>query len=286
MPMVKPQRWSPRALLGVQLPHLFRKPKSPQEWIGPSSERVPLDAHLQHMFISRKQTKFKKDILQRYGLNRRTPDLRRKLWSVLTGEWVWEHTIHPTHIYPPSLGAKIESELMDTGWLWQGGNGLMLPKPIGRALHDWALTIVPDRSGANLMPAKDGGHLFLQDYKVKILDPENQGLRVPIYPREGPNEEYEEIIGTDLDGRQLAFNTQGRPVTKLLYFHCCCAIWKRTCLQNPEITECAEFEEVFLESMIELWGQSVVADSFRSITDVFRPREAGEDAYVNNEYWD
>ncbi|ROW02983.1 hypothetical protein VMCG_05717 [Cytospora schulzeri] len=264
MSMIKPLRWSPRALLGVQLPHLFRKPKSPQEWIGPSNERVPLDAHEQHMYITRLQKSFKKDILTRYGINQRPAECTNKFWSILTGEWVPESWIHPTHIYPPALGSMLREEIMGPGPVWQGNNGLMLPKPIKKALDDWALTIVPDDVAST---SKD------MDYRWKVVDPSNEGLRVQVYPK---YQYATELMGVDIDGRLLAFRGNARPLSAILYFHCCCAIWKRTCLQNPDISDVDEFSEIFLGAMKELWGEKMVNYTHGQITMVFKPRKEGE----------
>lgn len=270
--------------MGVQLPHLFRKAKSPQEWIGPSTERVPLDADLHHMNITRKQYMFKRDLIKYYGTNKKVPGQGRQLWSVITGGFVGEDMVSPTQIFPTALGALIEQEIMDSGWLWQAENGLLLPKPIGLALHEWALAIVPDRSGAQLGPAGNGLRRLTKEYKFKVLDPESRNLRVPMYKRAGLSPEVAAMEGRQLDGWPLTFDTGARPIPALIYFQCCCAMWKKTCLQYPEVNECDEFFELFLGAMIELWGEFPVLETHKTISQVFKPRDDKHSA-PRKPYW-
>lgn len=259
------------------MPHLFRKPSTAQEWLGHIGERVPLDVQSHHEFIVRKGKKFKKDMLDAYALNKRPPNHRKKLWSVLTGEWVREDWIHMTHIFPTALGQMLEREIVGTNFLWQGQNGLMVPKHIGKALEDWALTIVPDKPGPDLESDTTGFRLEPREFKIKVLDPTNRDLKIPVYPRyrHYPNEKVSEMLGEDLDERQLSFRTNARPLDSLTYFHCCCAMWKDICVKNPDITECDEFEAVFLKTMKDLWGEQMVNHTQRYITRVFKPREEG-----------
>lgn len=265
------------------MPHLFRKAKSPQEWIGPSTERVPLDADLHHMYMRKKEIHFKKDIKKVYGIDKRPAGHERKLWSVTTGEWIWEDRIVPAHIFPPLLGDKVAIEVFGTLQIWRASNGMMVPRPIKRALDDWALTIVPDVAAVPTVEMTPAGGRFQRDYKFKVLDPENPGLRVEMYSKNPmPVQNGEGLTGNDLDGRKLGFYTAARPLLSHLYFHCCCAIWKQTCVRNPGITERDEFGQVFLEAMTDLWGEHMVYRMHRSITDIFKPREQGGDHRIQN----
>lgn len=242
--------------MSILAPHLFRKPKSAQEWTGFSTEPVPLDADTSHMFIKRHEQRLKKNMFSYYGLNVR-PDRahRRMLWSVLSGRWVPEGWLKETQIYPKSLGPLVAQELLRKVWLWRARNALLLPPTVGRALEDWDLVIVPVTC------------FNKTDLKVKILDPKNQNLQASVYPPDDTSG----LMGWDLDDRQLTFKTDGRPALESLYFHCCCAVWKRMCIEVPEINDPDEFWELFREYLVELWGAPVVNTKLSAITEVFRP---------------
>ncbi|KUI53554.1 hypothetical protein VP1G_00912 [Cytospora mali] len=269
MSMIKPKRWTPRSLLAVQLPHLFRRPKSPQEWIGPSTERVPLDAHTHHEFIKRKQKKFKSGIISVYGVNNRpSREHRENMWSVATGSWVPSAWLQATHIYPPSLGKMVEMETIRTQSLWTAGNGLMLPRNAIRALDDWALTIVPSDPDSFSITDRP-----LQ-YRFKILDSGHNSLRGKVYP----DVDTSGFMALQLHNRELSFWNNNRPLVEPLYFHSCCAMWKVTCLQNPEVTDGKEFWELYLGNLKALWSEQLVTRSYRLITEIFYPKEQVDQA--------
>lgn len=277
MPMIKPKRFTARSLMAVQFPHLFRKPGNPQEWHGPSTERVPMDANKHKWNLNNKRKRFKKLVFSKYGLNDRLACHRNKLWSVVTGEWVREEWLHVTHIFPTALGKLVERNVLNSSWLWEVYNGLVIPEHIGKALDDWALTIVPDTSVTRLRARTTGFLITPREYKFKVLDPTHKSLKIPVYPSHAnfPKEKVSEILGKDLDEQRLSFRTHTRPLDSLLYFHTCCAVWKKTCLENPDISDCGEFEAAFIENMIELWGKEMVTYKQSYITKVFKPKEEG-----------
>lgn len=287
MSLIKPKRLSPRSIMSVLMPHLFRKPRGAGELLGaPRTEMVPLDANTQHMQITTKLKKFKKSIIEKYRLGHRPPQgVRvRQLWCVLTGAWVPADGLAIAHFFPPELGPLVEKGTMGTSWLWQPDNGLMLPRPIGRALHDLALVIVPSQTLVRRDAARDPvkvlepahGRLETSDtvqYKVKILQPVHADLKTPLFPGVGKLG----LRGMDIDNRELTFRDGSRPTVSLMYFHCCCAIWKKTWQGEPNVTDRDVFRERFLENMKELWGDKVLGQQIR-ITDVFLPKQEGEEA--------
>ncbi|KAK7742278.1 hypothetical protein SLS53_004421 [Cytospora paraplurivora] len=284
MSLIKPKRWSPRSIMSVLVPHLFRKPRGAGEQLGaPRTEKVPLDASIQHMHLTQKQRKFKKSILEKYRLNRRPGSVPgRMLWCVLTGAWVPDDWLAIAHIFPPELGSLVEMDTMGTAELWHANNGLMLPRPIGRALRDLALVIVPSQTLVRRVTVRyaarisDTAHEGLEahntvQYKIKILEPWHKDLKTPLFPGGA----MLGLRGKDLDNRELVFRNKSRPMVSLMYFHCCCAMWKKTWHDNPKVTERDVFWELFLENMKELWGDKVVRQ--KSITDVFLPKQKDEE---------
>ena len=57
----------------------------------------------------------------------------------------------------------LEGEVIGSECLWVLSTGLILPKRLGKALHDWALVIVPGDASAH----------YRMFYNVKILEPEH-----------------------------------------------------------------------------------------------------------------
>lgn len=73
----------------------------------------------------------------------------------------------------------------------------------------------------------------------------------------------------DLDGEPLEFRSNARLNVHSCYFHSCCAMWKKTFLEQPD-RPAQEFWEVFQSRMDDLWGDWA---NRRSILRIFRPVE-------------
>lgn len=232
--------------------------------MGIRAEPVPLDAATLHEHSTTKSNNLKKGVIRNYGLMLRTDaSQRKKLWSVLTGSWVSEHLLKTTTFYPVSLGPQLERELLNGSTRLDPRNALLLPEHFSQAVYDWAVVLVTGGLDADRRIS----------YKVKILDPENRSLKAPLYRRQ----DAQHLTGIDVDDRELVFNTDERPLVSRVYFHSCCAVWKKVCLENPHIEDREAFWNKFLENMIALWGEKQVMKKLNKVTEIFHPRDTSRD---------
>lgn len=139
MSVKPPPRWTSRSLTAMFLPHLFRKSRNAAEAIGPFTEKVPLDAHENHMFIKRKGAKMVKAIRSDFRLTYRDKPLevpKGHVWSIATGEWVPEHMLKLHYIFPISLGPMVAEHVSTRIRLRGSNNGMLIPPAVGQALND------------------------------------------------------------------------------------------------------------------------------------------------------
>ncbi|KAK7716453.1 hypothetical protein SLS64_003607 [Diaporthe eres] len=139
MSVKPPPRWTSRSLTAMFLPHLFRKSRNAAEAIGPFTEKVPLDAHENHMFIKRKGAKMVKAIRSDFRLTYRDKPLevpKGHVWSIATGEWVPEHMLKLHYIFPFSLGPMVAEHVSTRIRLRGSNNGMLIPPAVGQALND------------------------------------------------------------------------------------------------------------------------------------------------------
>lgn len=130
--------------MAMFLPSLFRKSRNAAEAIGPFKEKVPLDAHENHMFTKRRGAKMVKAIRSNFRLtDKPLGEPKGHVWSIATGEWVPEHMLKLHYIFPFSLGPMVAQHL-STRIIMRGfNNGMLIPPAVGRALND-----VSNASGA------------------------------------------------------------------------------------------------------------------------------------------
>lgn len=266
MAMIRPRRWTPRGLVSGLLPQYFRRFKNPHELLGaPRTVKVPLDADVYHHYISRKQEKFSKALRLRTNNFLSAPPgqgiPKGSIWSVATGEWIPRDKMYPTHIFPPTLGETIFKYVTGYQTVWDGANGIFLPKPIKQALDDWAIVIVPKRPGRQ-GPRPNCPYIF------RTMDHEYHSLSQPLY---GLLKGAPEVTAKDLEGRQVQFNADNWPWAVSLYFHCCCSVWKKEYLADPNCNDPAEFWARFQEHMSSLWSKNYVKRVARHVTNVFNP---------------
>lgn len=138
MSVKPPQRWTPRSLTAMFLPHLFRKARNPGESTGVRKEKVPLDANENHLYIKRKESKMARHIRTEFGLNGPRPEgvPKTSMWSIATGEWVPEHQLKLTYVFPFSLGPMVAQEVSRRIYFRNTTNGMLIPTAVGRAFDD------------------------------------------------------------------------------------------------------------------------------------------------------
>ncbi|KAL1862662.1 hypothetical protein Daus18300_008460 [Diaporthe australafricana] len=142
MSMTAPQRWTPRGLMAKLVPHLFRKPRSANESVGPRSEKVPVDANVLHNFRLKKVKKMKKAMEVSFLLRGSKPldTPRGTVWSVATGDFVPESSLRLEHIFPASLGPTVQEYISPRINIYSAFNGLLLPHAVGQAFNDVSKT--------------------------------------------------------------------------------------------------------------------------------------------------
>ncbi|KAG6361142.1 hypothetical protein INS49_009366 [Diaporthe citri] len=256
MSVKPPPRWTSRSLTAMLLPHLFRKARNHAEAIGPVKERVPLDAHENHMFIKRREAAMVKAIRSqsRLTFDRPQEEPKNHLWSIATGEWVPEYLLKLHYIFPFSLGPMV-AEQVSTRITWRGSNnGLLIPTAVGRALNDWALVITPHK---NWRQAKTP-----RSYLFTRLESDTRSLRDPLRPGSS-------LAVRDLDGEPLHLRSKHAPNPHSCYFQSCCAMWKSTFLEQPD-RRAEDFWERFQFRMDDLWGSRM---DRQKILDIFKPPE-------------
>lgn len=138
MSVKPPPRWTPRSLTAMFLPHLFRKARNPAEAIGPFKEKVPLDAHLNHNYIKRKEKAMLQAVCSDFRLNiNKPPDApKHGVWSIATGKWVPEHLLKLECIFPFSLGPMVAEEVSRRIIFRQANNGMLIPPTVGLAFNE------------------------------------------------------------------------------------------------------------------------------------------------------
>lgn len=263
VPIVKPKKLSPRGIFAPLLPLFFRKPKHPQQMLkgDPKTMTVPWDADEIFYYIKRKEKKFKASIMSMYedGNTSGPQRPRDATWCVATGCFVPRTQTRATHIFPPALGSSIIEFIGGTREVWSPVNGLMLPKPVQAALDAWALMIVPS----------DPIELFRRcelGLKFRVMDRQHPAMSEALYRQEKPFA-LPEVTTGDLDEIQLVFGNAYRPRTTFLYFQSCCAVWKKTYLDNPDCDDEADFAARFVSEISQYWHPDYVKKS--KVTDVF-----------------
>lgn len=120
------------------LPHLFRKSRNAAEAIGPFKEKVPLDAHLNHHYIKRKEQHMLKAMRSAFRLNIKPPPDAPKhgVWSIATGKWVPEHLLKLECIFPFSLGPMVAQEVSERIIFRDARNGMLIPRAVGLAFNE------------------------------------------------------------------------------------------------------------------------------------------------------
>lgn len=138
MSVKPPPRWTPRSLTAMFLPHLFRKSRNAAEAIGPFKEKVPLDAHLNHHYIKRKEQHMLKAMRSAFRLNIKPPPDAPKhgVWSIATGKWVPEHLLKLELIFPFSLGPMVAEEVSKRIIFRDARNGMLIPRAVGLAFNE------------------------------------------------------------------------------------------------------------------------------------------------------
>lgn len=138
MSVKPPPRWTPRSLTAMFLPHLFRKARNYAEAIGPVKEKVPLDAHLNHYYIKRKEKKMLKAVCSDFRLNINPPRDAPKngVWSIATGKWVHKDLLKLKCIFPFSLGPMVAEEVSRRIIFRDSDNGMLIPPAVGLAFNE------------------------------------------------------------------------------------------------------------------------------------------------------
>lgn len=133
-----PRLWTPRSLTSMFLPHVFRKMRRFQEATGPSTEKVPMDAHENHVYVKRKNMNMAKGIRSAFRLNDQKPAGLPKgfVWSIATHEWVDEHRLKLEFVFPFSLGPTVAQEVSPRIQLRNPNNGMLIPPGIGNAYRE------------------------------------------------------------------------------------------------------------------------------------------------------
>lgn len=265
MPVIRPRKLSPRGILAELLPQHFRRPKHAQQILAgdSSSVKVPWDADELFDRITFKTKKLRKSTMSMYETaNRSNQPLRRlknTTWCVATGRWVLRTKVLATPIFPKALGSSIMSFVCHFQDLWAPVNSLMLPKPASQALEDLALMIVPNNAQQASAPFPDG-------YKFRVMDPTHPAASTALY-KSGAAHDLPELSVAQLDGKQLSLGNGSGPMHGAIYFHSCCAVWKKTFLENPQYKDEADFAARFLGNILEYWPRSYVEHN--KATDVF-----------------
>lgn len=133
-----PRLWTPRSLTSLFLPHVFRRMRRFEEATGPSTEKVPIDAHENHLYIKRKNKKMTKAIRDLFRLNyQRPPEFPRgHVWSIATREWVDERRLKLEFVFPFSLGPTVAQEVSPRIQFRGAHNGMLIPPGIGNAYRE------------------------------------------------------------------------------------------------------------------------------------------------------
>lgn len=120
------------------VPHLFRKPRSAGESLGPWSEKVPVDANVLHNYRVKKTKRMKKEMETMFLLRTSKPPDTPKgtVWSVATGEFVPQHSLRLEHIFPASLGPTVQKYVSPRSHIYSPRNGILLPNAAGQAFSD------------------------------------------------------------------------------------------------------------------------------------------------------
>lgn len=302
MSVKPPPRWTPRSLTAMLLPHLFRKARNPAESTGPFKERVPLDADKNHEFIKRKEMKMVKAIRADFRLTFDRPrDVRKNyLWSVVTGEWVFEHSLKLHYIFPFSLGPLVAREVFGRDLLRTSGNGMLIPPAVGQALNDVSDASEAESSKCFRQPLGNNPSGGCPDRYLWILfffglslwrrytdryfrqwaltiTPHKSIPKYYLFTRigsetkspRGPVRPESRLSVKDLDGQPVYFRNQTMPNFRCCYFHSCCAVWKSTFLEQPD-RRAEDFWEQFQLRMYELWG---TPGQLQGVLDIFKPPE-------------
>lgn len=137
MPVKPPPRWTARSLTYMFLPQVFRNARNYAEAIGPRKEKVPVDAHLNHEYIKRKEEKMRKAICKTYKLDQEKPRDTPKgyIWSVVTAEWVPPHELKLDTFFPFALGPVVARAVSRRIMYREMHNGLLLPRPVWDAYN-------------------------------------------------------------------------------------------------------------------------------------------------------
>lgn len=268
MGIVQPKAWTPRGLFSVLLPQYFRRPRNGQEQLGaPSTHKVPLDANEYHEYITRKTKRLRESLHMMNTTNVPTNGYvpKNSAWSVATGEWVSRNALSPTTFFPPSLGMNLAHHIIGSTSPYASQHALLLPEPIKQAVDDWAMVVVPKDLRMDAPYPVKGSYIF------RTMEPEHASLSQPLYAKDPKFKSRAGDVARDLDGRELAFVVGNRPQPIGLYFQCCCSVWKRERLADPECEDPAEFWARFLRHMSSLWSASYVKKS--PVTEVFNPQK-------------
>lgn len=263
MPLFRPKKLSLRGIFVELMPRYFRTPKHPQQSLKgePRTMKVPWDADELFHRIRFKEKIFQASLMAKYEQKSTliAPRSKGETWCVMTGRHVPRAQVRAAHIFPKELGTSMMSFACTFIDLWSPENGLMLPKPAIQALDDLALTIVPPTPHKAL-------HHFAKDYKFRVMDFTHPAMSQMLFHK-ATELGLPELTTAQLDDSQLRWSNNHRPKLSFLYLRSCCAVWKKTYLEDPECDDETDYAKRFLRNISEYWHPQFVRRS--RITDIF-----------------
>lgn len=267
MPIIKPRKLTSRGILAPLLPAYFRRPKHPQQMLPEDSRsiNVPWDADELFDRIKFNRKKFRAKVMAAYDDAIKTHHRPKdSTWSPMTGCFVPRPQMIATQLFPLALGSNIMRFInKNLAEMWSPVNGLMLPKPAEEAWRDLALTIVPG-SPLEILDSRQSQRNSA--YKFCVMDRKHPAISRSLY-QHMPRYDLPQVTIEQIDNKELIFGNDNRPKIVFFYFQSCCAVWKKTYLDNPDCDDEADFAARFLNEMSQYWHPEIIKKS--KVTDIF-----------------
>jgi hypothetical protein len=179
------------------------------------------------------QTKFRKDLLLRYNLEKPNTPKKNIIWDVILGDWIQASEATAAHLFAYSHGLDLMEEIFGENSqqdMFKACNGLMLYSPIERKMDAGFFIIVPDlEDNPTQAQVQQWNATEPKEFKIRILvDDTHPDLDCTIRT---PNT----TTWRDLNGKRLEFpkNCNYRPKARYLYYIYCNQILRRSFHETP-----------------------------------------------------
>ncbi|KAK0754929.1 hypothetical protein B0T18DRAFT_400311 [Schizothecium vesticola] len=152
----------------------------------------------------KRPSSFRSDALTYYD-GKKTPDKCSDVWCHVTGKWWEPNDVIAAHVVPFFLDGDAIGEILfgdRAPSLRRAGNALLLSTKVKKWFDTYKILIVP----------VNASELPITRWRVDVITSDIRGSSVF-----GPVGQIP--LGQDLDGQELTFRNDKRPVSRFMYFH-------------------------------------------------------------------